>query len=621
MPRPKLTNKEFIARALAVAEEKIADGELIRQFRPNDGGQQAFCESNAHTKFLSGANSSGKTYVGLVMDGFHVIAEKDKYGKPTGFTINPYQRLRIPTGGRQVWLSSYSQDVQKENIDPLFKMLLKPYVLPGKDHIEAGVRQWAHFDGGTLNMKWQTQGLDSYTGAKLDAIHYDEPHTEAIFNEGQARLIQKDGWSWTTLTPVISARQTALRASEIVWLKRKILDPWLRDQATFEDMEVFFVDIEENAMYVDPLVAMRRFQHMDRAERHVRKTGIPIEIAGDICFEPESMDLLGEYQDAHPEETQPEYGVLMHDAGESDEMFKITFLETRPAFPEHPTMGWTFKIWEHPLKNEALARPYYYIGCDAAEGMEGGDYSSAYVKRSDSKQIVAALHGHLSEIELAKQLWLLGWYYANISRTTGQFEPATLAIEVNNIGKTTLTLLLNGFKERGIKPYQRGSIYRRPRIEDLHAGLHVPGDVWGWQTTAGTRHYLITEARISLANAVDEIVKPARTRGPLLIPDTGWLAEARSMVRDSSGKYAAISGLFDDRILSGAIADMAIKQGVFTTPVYNWKPRVQEEEALLIAVPDQDMTNGVRFTINEAALEKLRGRKAQSEERDPMLWL
>ena len=83
---------------------------------PNVGGQEDFCRSPKHEKIVSGGNHSGKTYINVMMGALSSIPEKDKYGKNTGWAINPYQRIGIPTQQILGWFSSYSSQVQKGTI-------------------------------------------------------------------------------------------------------------------------------------------------------------------------------------------------------------------------------------------------------------------------------------------------------------------------------------------------------------------------------------------------------------------------------------------------------------------------------------------------------------------------
>lgn len=579
-------DRNFFEKALAVAEDAVASGAIVHQFQPNAGGEDSFFRSNANIRFLCGANSSGKTYSGLMEDAFHLIPEEDKYGSPTGYTIHPYKRLRIPPEGRHGWLSTYSQDNQKDNIQPLFDKILKPFIT--KTYYESGVLFWAKFKGGNLNMKWQTQGVDSYTGAKLDFIHFDEPHKEQIYNEGIARLLQKKGYAWSTLTPVVDVKKSVLRARDIMWIKRKIIDIWLRDRSKLPNVDVFFINIRENAAYVDAEFLTDMFAHMSIEERRVRETGMPVEFIGDSCFGEVMLERLDRYLLDHPEESVPEFGRIQHDDKETQELFKFKFLPTKESFPFEPESGWIYRIWEHPVAPILGIRPQYVIGCDVADGIPGGDYSCAYVKRADTGQIVASLHGYITQIELARQLWYLGWYYCNYEPVTGEPIPALLGVEVTGIGKATILFLLHGNKELDINAYDRRSLYRRPAMSDMKVGMHIPSDDFGWYTSEAHRHYLVSQMQMSLSQAIQSM--DAGT-GALLV-DRAWVHGARTFLRDDKGKYRAFSGFYDDWLFGSAIADMVIKQSQFTMPQFVEPSRREADEPLMSIAPGTDISSG-----------------------------
>ena len=604
----------FFSNAVAALDEGLKTGDLIRHFKPNVGGQEEIFRSNAHVKYLFGANNCGKTYGGLIWDGYQLIPESDKYGNLTGYTINPYQRRRISPGGNQAWLSTYSQDVQKETIQPQFEKILGPYVK--ESYRERGVLFWVSFEGGSkLNFMWQTQGVDAYTGAKLDSIHFDEPHKEQIYNEALQRLNQKKGYALSTLTPVVDAKRSPLRAADILWYKRKIMDPYDRNPENLPGSKVVFVDLNENSAYVDVGFTETTMAHLSADERRVRRTGRPIEFVGDIPFDAEMLEILEGYLLEHPETSEPEYVRLVHDPGETDDDFQITYRQVAESFPLEPEDGFIIRIWEHPikpigstLKSTSLytakdlldARPGYHIGVDVAAGVKGGDYTNAYVKRDDNGQTVASLHGHLDEAELARQLWLIGWYYRNFSPHTGEPMPATVALEINGIGHAAMLLLLHGNVKLDVPVYDDNAIYRRPETMDIKAGLHIPSNEFGWRTDGLTRFILVSEMRIELARSVQNI---QRGEEPL-IRDLGWVSEARTFIRDRNGKHGAYPGFFDDRLISSAITNMSLRQMPFTTPqIASVEPK-QVEDAIFMVDPEGPTSGRLRVVMNTAEIYK-----------------
>ena len=575
---PRIALSKQVAGILAALDTPDS---FFAQFQPNAGGQQEFFQSQAHELFLCGGNSSGKTYCGLAMCGYFTVEEHDIHGKPTGYTIHPHRRIRIPTKGTRGWISSYSKQVQIDNIEPDLLKILGSHIT--NEFIDRGVRHWVEIDGRSrIGFQWQTAGVQSYRGPKLDFIHYDEPHLESIYNEGMMRLGKKTGTAWSTLTPVVDVHKSGVRISEIMWLVKGIIEPCLRNPKAFDDVHVIPMSLDENAAYINVEFMERRWAHMSRQEREVRRSGMPIQIIGDCAFNEDQLDFLEKYLLKNPDKSVPEYGKLFYDQKETDDDFKVQFFPTNDFFPDEPEDGHIIKIWEHPVKETLGIRPTYSIGLDTAEGKMGGDFTSGYVQRDDSGAIVAGIHGLMTELEAAKQLSLLGAYYYNRHEFTGAPQRAMLAIEVVNAGKTCQTFLITGHKELGIAEYGLNCLYRRPRIDDLMIGLHIPTDDYGWYTSPRHRGYLVTAARMKLNSAVESI----NSGGPLLIPDIGWVSEARTFVRDNKGVFRAPPGFYDDRIISGAITDMAAQQGKFMTPVFKSRQRQQEETALIYGAPD-----------------------------------
>lgn len=578
MPRKALSTD--IAGYLALLDTPES---FFAQFRPNAGGQDEFFQSQAHEIFLCGGNSSGKTYCGLAMCGYFTVAEKDIHGKPTGFTIHPHRRIRIPSKGTRGWISSYSKQVQVDNIEPDLLKILGSHIT--NEFVDRSVRHWVEIDGRSrIGFQWQTAGVQSYRGPKLDFIHFDEPHLEPIYNEGMMRLGKKAGTAWSTLTPVVDVQKAGVRISEIMWLIKGIIEPCLRNPKAFDDVHVIPMSVDENALYIPLEFMERRWAHMSRQEREVRRTGIPIQIIGDCAFNEDQLNFLERYLLENTHQSIPEYGKLFYDERETQDDFKVKFFPTQEFFPDEPEDGYIIKIWEHPIREELGIRPTYSIGLDTAEGKAGGDYTSGYVTRDDTGAIVAGIHGLMTELEAAKEMSLLGGYYYNRNDWTGKAQRAMLAIEVVNTGKTCQTFLITGHAELGIAQYGLNCLYRRPNIADLMVGLHIPTDDYGWYTSPKHRGYLVTDMRMKLNSAVESI----KNGGALLIPDIGWVSEARTFVRDAQGVFRAPPGFYDDRLISGAIADMAAMQGKFMTPVYKSRQRQGEETALMYADPESN---------------------------------
>lgn len=168
----------------------------------------------------------------------------------------------------------------------------------------------------------------------------------------------------------------------------------------------------------------------------------------------------------------------------------------------------------------------YVCGGDVAEGVTGGDYSVATMFDRNTGEEVAMYRGHISPDRFGELLDKWGRKYNN----------ALMAVEVNNHGLTTLTIL-----KQKIYP----TLYFRPsKFETLASGQT---DRMGWKTTKVTRPLLI-----------DEFEQAAR-EGVITIRSKKLLDEMSVFIYDDNGNSAPSEGFNDDTIFSAAIGLQAFK--------------------------------------------------------------
>lgn len=545
---------------------------LIENFQPNPGGQEDFFQDTDHHELIfAGGNGSGKSFCGMINGARHTVAEEDIDGNLTGKTIHPYKDLRIPTTGVEGWMSSYSMDVQKDNLEPIFQKVMAPYVLPNGIDYKDGVMVRARFKGidnrypSWWNCKWITQGVNAYKGSKKNWVWMDEPHPRAIYNESKQRLTRSGGYMWTTLTPIVD-QDTPLLARDVLWMLKDLVEPWDLNPDNLPQLCIYYVDMDENARHLDIEFITDMMKGMPLVEQRIRKSGMFLVFSGRTCFDREMLVDIRTYLLEHLEEATPEYGELFFDKQEAiGSQVKFSLNEEMDYFPEHPEGEWALKIWEHPVPTKAIqVSPGYLIVVDVAEGKVGGDYTNAYVFRKDTRRVVGSLHGHISEEELARQLWLLGHYYHDSGRRK---QPAHLAIEVRNFGTTTQTYLLRGYKEFDIPKYPIGKIFHRPTVPNLKQGLRFMSAP-GWDTNVATRPYIIGGMRRGMVGASVTI------QGEQLcsIPDVGCVNEALGFVQDKNGKF---QGHPDDRIITFGIGHQVLdllEQGQGSPIVEDSKP-------------------------------------------------
>jgi hypothetical protein len=571
----------------------------VTRFRPNPGGQEVLMACPKHEIIVSGANACGKTYCGIMLCAWHIIEEKDKLGNPTGYTIHPHLRLRVPRSGIEGWISSYSEKVQHSNIKAVYDKILGPYENQGncKTKTEGGVRHWAEFPGGRILFKWQTRGVQGYQGDKVNFAHLDEPHKPNIYNETKLRLPNKGGYMWNTATYVMNEQYTDLQLSDVMWMQKEIIQKWIREpdkEKVYPETQVIFIGMAENAAYTDFDLALALTANMGEEERDTRLYGKIVGHIGTCWFDREKLGTITSYLRANPEVAVPQYGHLFYDYDESNDDWKIVFNEDIRDFPDNPKDEFCIKIWQHPIgKNTPFIRPEYFIGVDAAEGKRGGDYTAVCVIRGDTGEEVAALHGHLSEIELARQLYMLGMYYC-----TSDYEPAMLGIEINGIGKATLSYCINGLPTQNIPPYGISRLYHRPSATDMERGVGFISNDPGWYTNPRTRPMLTAAMREIILRAYEGIADPRDGQEPFSIIKDIYLvdSEAQNFVLSKRGRYEAREGVdHDDRLFARAIAEMVKNQ---------YSTSLRETPSMKHASTDKFIVdlNTVSISMNDAVL-------------------
>ena len=532
--------------------------------------------------FVLGGNSSGKSYCGVVNVGYHIIPEEDIYGKLTGKTIHPHMDLRIPSTGIEGWISCWSEDNQIDTLHPLVDKLLLPYAVsppPMKD----GAYQRMYFKGGSwINFKTQTQKVESYRGPKKRFVYLDEPHKEQIYKEARARLLKSGGYMWICMTPIID-ENSPLSSRDVIWMRDEILEPYDRDPEKYPLREVIFLDVEDNYAHLPGRHLIEEtLNGMSAHERAIRKSGTLLVFTGRHCFNSDVILTIRQYLYDHPEESTPEYGTLAFDPNETG-LWEVQFEKSEDDyFPDKPSGNWRFRVWEHPVTRDNMqVNPGYTISVDVAEGKPGGDFTSAYVFRNDTRRIVAGLHGHIPEEELAKELYLIGHYYMCYND-----QPALMAIEIRNYGRMTQKFMMIGSAELGIMKYPGHRFYYRPTAKDLALGrqyAHAPG----WDTNAATRGEVIMSMRAAFIRAYNQIA----TGKHCPIPDIACLNEATEFIMRKSGRY---EGYPDDRLFG-----LGIGHCVLDRPEAS---RVIEEE------PKQELSDNQHFYADreESGLESIR---------------
>lgn len=202
--------------------------------------------------------------------------------------------------------------------------------------------------------------------------------------------------------------------------------------------------------------------------------------------------------------------------------------------------GGQWQIWQTPQEGRT-----YVITADPCGGGAGRDSAAAVVCDDRSWDQVAAFHGKVEPLELARQMMAAGTYY----------NTALLAPESNTHGAGVVATLIDNHYP---------NLYRRTPTDRFGAGLtaHV-----GFETTAKSR-----------AEALGFLKDCVRYRD-LGIVDAAAVDEMMEFVTLPSGREQAEEGAHDDRVMAWAIMAFVLSNSRLTTgteyePMKPYVPRV-----------------------------------------------
>lgn len=178
----------------------------------------------------------------------------------------------------------------------------------------------------------------------------------------------------------------------------------------------------------------------------------------------------------------------------------------------------SLKVYEPPVKEKK-----YIIGADVAEGVETGDFSTAFVMDTDHRQ-VASFHCHIDPDHFGKFLVQLAIIYNN----------ALLVPEINSMGHTTLT---------AIKSMDYLKVYMRSIDDEIIDNKET--SKMGWRTTRSSKQTMISKL---VARFRDDEIR---------IRDIELLKEMLGLARESDGNVE-LTGI--DRVVAACLACMGLDQ-------------------------------------------------------------
>lgn len=262
--RPKVNSFQDAFRDLGENLARIASFPDVNSYVPH-AKQKRFHSSPARTRLYIGGNRSGKTTGGIVEDIWWLTRR------------HPYRQIPDrPIAGRIVsvdFLNGISKIIM-----PQIKQWLPPSQLRGgawTTAYDAQDRVLNLENGSTVEFMSYDQELDKFAGTSRDFIHYDEEPPKDIFTECKARLIDRKGSSWITMTPV----------EGMTWVYDDLYEPGILGDPTIQIIEV---DMAENP-HLDKEEVDTFLSGLDEDERKARGQGKFVQLGGLVykAFDPQ----------------------------------------------------------------------------------------------------------------------------------------------------------------------------------------------------------------------------------------------------------------------------------------------------------------------------------------------
>jgi phage terminase large subunit-like protein len=200
-----------------------------------------------------GGNRSGKTTAGVVEDLWWLTGE------------HPYLDIRPPVYGR---IAAQDLKVLKKVVIRKIEEWVPQNLISARLRGQYGfIQQYEFTNGSILDLMSYEMDVDKFEGVDLDFAHFDEPPPEAIYNATRARLIDRNGHVWFTLTPLKEP-----------WLYDKV---YLRAQDNPKKYHIVEVDMTDNP-YLSRAGITSFEEDMDEEERRLRVHGEFAHLSGRV---------------------------------------------------------------------------------------------------------------------------------------------------------------------------------------------------------------------------------------------------------------------------------------------------------------------------------------------------
>jgi phage terminase large subunit-like protein len=257
MPREKpINNLGEAFKNLGSSLHKLSYAPNMNSYQPH-AKQQKFHSSPKKARLYIGGNRSGKTVGGIMEDIWWATHR------------HPYLTLPDrPMEGRIISVD-FTYGVN-QIIIPKLKQWIPPSELRGGSWFSAydsGFRVLNFENGSTIELMSYEQDIEKFAGVPRDFIHFDEEPPKPIYDECMARLVDRAGRTWLTMTPL----------EGMTWVYDTLYEPGQDPKNTrVQTIQVGMeenphIDAEERKLYLDGL---------DDDEREARGKGNFVALGG-----------------------------------------------------------------------------------------------------------------------------------------------------------------------------------------------------------------------------------------------------------------------------------------------------------------------------------------------------
>lgn len=228
-------------------------------------------------KALFGGNRTGKTVAGAVEAVNHALGN------------GRFRKLKPSSG----WVVSLTGDVQKEVAQKeILRWLPKKEIATGGIHVRHGrkddlegslIEKIVLKNGCFIGFKTCEQGRESFQGASLGWVWFDEEPDEDVFRECLMRLIDTRGDMWFTMTPLkgltwvynlIYLNENNNVNIALPWMLEWADNPWLSPEE-IEQLELTMTEEEREARQYGRFTSLCGFAFNElRKEIHIKAAAL-----------------------------------------------------------------------------------------------------------------------------------------------------------------------------------------------------------------------------------------------------------------------------------------------------------------------------------------------------------